>query len=155
MSREILDFCLKIIMDISTRIKEACKAAGTSMYKLEKELGLGNGTIGKWGKNGRIPNYANLLAVANALGVTVGALTGTAETQAEHPELWAAAEEKIRMEDALAGIKKDAPGQQAESDLERRLRAIAAKLPPDFLEREIAYLEQKVQQLHVPTDSDM
>ncbi len=125
------------------------------MYKLEKELGLGNGTIGKWGKNGRIPNYANLLAVANALGVTVDDLTGTADTQAEYPELWAAAEAKIRMDDALAGIKKDAPGPQAESDLERRLRVIAAKLPPDFLEREIAYLEQKVQQLHVPTDSDM
>lgn len=125
------------------------------MYKLEKELGLGNGTIGKWGKNGRIPNYANLLAVANALGVTVDDLTGTADTQAEYPELWAAAEAKIRMDDALAGIKKDAPGPQAESDLERRFRAAAAKLPPDFLEREIAYLEQKVQQLHVPTDSDM
>lgn len=65
------------------------------------------------------------------------------------------AEAKIRVDDALAGIKKDAPGPQAESDLERRLRVIAAKLPPDFLEREIAYLEQKVQQLHVPTDSDM
>lgn len=125
------------------------------MYKLEKELGLGNGTIGKWGKNGRVPNYANLLAVANALGVTVDDLTGTAETQAEYPELWAAAEAKIRMDDALAGIKKDAPGPQAESDLERRFRAAAAKLPPDFLEREIAYLEQKAQQLHVPTDSDM
>lgn len=125
------------------------------MYKLEKELGLGNGTIGKWGKNGRIPNYANLLAVANALGVTVADLTGTADTQAEYPELWAAAEAKIRMDDALAGIKKDAPSPQAESDLERRLKVIAAKLPPDFLEREIAYLEQKVQQLHVPTDSDM
>lgn len=93
-------------MDISTRIKEACKAHGTSMYKLEKELGLGNGTIGKWGKNGRIPNYANLLAVANALGVTVDDLTGTADTQAEYPELWAAAEAKIRMDDALAGIKE-------------------------------------------------
>lgn len=76
------------------------------MYKLEKELGLGNGTIGKWGKNGRIPNYANLLAVANALGVTVDDLTGTADTQAEYPELWAAAEAKIRMDDALAGIKE-------------------------------------------------
>lgn len=51
--------------------------------------------------------------------------------------------------------KEKAPGPQAESDLERRLRDIAAKLPPDFLEREIAYLEQKAQQLHVPADSDM
>ena len=61
----------------------------------------------------------------------------------------------VSVERVLTGEKESAPGPQAESDLERRLRAIAAKLPPDFLEREIAYLEQKVQQLHVPTDSDM
>lgn len=129
-------------MDISTRIKEACKANGTSMYKLEKELGLGNGTIGKWGKNGRIPNYANLLAVANALGVTVDALTGTEETQAEHPELWAAAEEKIRMEDALAGIKKDAPGPQAESVNEKLLIDLFRQLSPERQQEELAYLAQ-------------
>lgn len=56
------------------------------MYKLEKELGLGNGTIGKWGKNGRIPNYANLLAVATALGVTVGDLTGSLTSSDEDKE---------------------------------------------------------------------
>ena len=61
----------------------------------------------------------------------------------------------VSVERVLTGEKENAPGPQAESDLERRLRDIAAKLPPDFLEREIAYLEQKVQQLHVPTDSDM
>lgn len=58
------------------KIKALCKEKGTSMYKLEKELNLGNGTIGKWGKNGRVPNYANLSAVASALGVTVAELTG-------------------------------------------------------------------------------
>ena len=58
------------------RIKALCKEKGTSMYKLEKDLKLGNGTIGKWGKNGRVPNYANLSAVASALGVTVADLTG-------------------------------------------------------------------------------
>lgn len=142
MSREILDFCLKIIMDISTRIKEACKAHGTSMYKLEKELGLGNGTIGKWGKNGRTPNYANLLAVANALGVTVDDLTGTAETQAEHPELWAAAEAKIRVDDALAGRKKDAPGPQAESANEKLLIDLFRQLSPERQQEELAYLAQ-------------
>lgn len=129
-------------MDISTRIKEACKAHGTSMYKLEKELGLGNGTIGKWGKNGRIPNYANLLAVANALGVTVDDLTGTAETQAEYPELWAAAEAKIRMDDALAGIKKDAPGPQAESVNEKLLIDLFRQLSPERQQEELAYLAQ-------------
>lgn len=129
-------------MDISTRIKEACKAHGISMYKLEKELGLGNGTIGKWGKNGRVPNYANLLAVANALGVTVDDLTGTAETQAEYPELWAAAEAKIRMDDALAGIKKDAPGPQAESVNEKLLIDLFRQLSPERQQEELAYLAQ-------------
>lgn len=47
------------------------------MSAIEKKLGLGNGTIGKWGKNGRVPNYANLCAVADALGVTVSELTGS------------------------------------------------------------------------------
>lgn len=61
------------------KIKALCKEKGTSMYKLEKELNLGNGTIGKWGKNGRVPNYANLSAVASALGVTVAELTGEAD----------------------------------------------------------------------------
>lgn len=112
------------------------------MYKLEKELGLGNGTIGKWGKNGRVPNYANLLAVANALGVTVDDLTGTAETQAEYPELWAAAEAKIRMDDALAGIKKDAPGPQAESVNEKLLIDLFRQLSPERQQEELAYLAQ-------------
>ena len=40
------------------------------MYKLEKQLNLGNGTIGKWGKNGRQPTYDKAVAVASALGVS-------------------------------------------------------------------------------------
>ena len=35
---------------IADRIKEICAQKGTSMYKLEKQLNLGNGTIGKWEK---------------------------------------------------------------------------------------------------------
>ena len=55
---------------IADRIKEICTQKGTSMYKLEKQLNLGNGTIGKWGKNGRQPTYDKAVAVANALGVS-------------------------------------------------------------------------------------
>lgn len=61
----------------------------------------------------------------------------------------------VSVERVLTGEKENAPGPQAESDLERRFRAAAAKLPPELLERELVYLEQLVQQLHVPTDSDM
>ncbi len=63
-------------MTVSENIKRLCKEKGTSMYKVEKELGIGNGTIGKWGKNGRVPNYDTLLAVASHLGVTVSELMG-------------------------------------------------------------------------------
>ena len=55
---------------IADRIKEICAQKGTSMYKLEKQLNLGNGTIGKWGKNRRQPTYDKAVAVANALGVS-------------------------------------------------------------------------------------
>ena len=70
---------------IADRIKEICAQKGTSMYKLEKQLNLGNGTIGTWGKNGRQPTYDKAVAVANALGVSADyLLTGE---QKEKPAL--------------------------------------------------------------------
>lgn len=75
-------------MDLHLRLKELCKSRGTSIAALEIRLGMGNGTIGKWWKNGRVPNYANLSAVANALETTIAYLTGETD-------------------DPYAGIKKD------------------------------------------------
>lgn len=66
-------------MLISDRIKEICKERGISLSKIEKEIGLGNGTIGKWGKNGRTPTYDRISAVAEYLGVSVSDLTGEEE----------------------------------------------------------------------------
>lgn len=63
-------------MDLHLRLKELCKSRGTSIAALESRLGMGNGTIGKWWKNGRVPNYANLSAAANALETTIAYLTG-------------------------------------------------------------------------------
>ncbi len=56
------------------KIRELCKQNGTSIFKLEKQLGFGNGVIGRWDK--AVPNYERLSAVASALGVTVAELTG-------------------------------------------------------------------------------
>lgn len=67
-------------MSVSENIKRLCKERGTSMYKVEQALGLGNGTIGKWGKNGRVPHYDTLLSVASYLGVTISELMGDATT---------------------------------------------------------------------------
>ena len=75
-------------MDLHLRLKELCKSRGTSIAALESRLGMGNGTIGKWWKNGRVPNYANLSVVANALETTISYLTGETD-------------------DPSAGIKKD------------------------------------------------
>ena len=84
-------------MDLHLRLKELCKSRGTSIAALESRLGMGNGTIGKWWKNGRVPNYANLSAVANALETTIAYLTGETD-------------------DPSAGIKKERP-----ADVEARV----------------------------------
>lgn len=93
-------------MDLHLRLKELCKSRGTSIAALESRLGMGNGTIGKWWKNGRVPNYANLSAVANALETTIAYLTGETD-------------------DPSAGIKKDPiPKDEAEDSETAELRDI-------------------------------
>lgn len=56
------------------KIKALCKEKKTSISKLEKQLGFGNGVIGRWDKS--VPSYERLAAVANALDVPVAYLTG-------------------------------------------------------------------------------
>ena len=68
------------------KIKALCKEKKTSISKLEKQLGFGNGVIGRWDK--AVPSYERLAAVANALDVPVSYLTGETD-------------------DPSAGIKKD------------------------------------------------
>ena len=68
------------------KIKALCKEKKTSISKLEKQLGFGNGVIGRWDRS--VPSYERLAAVANALDVPVSYLTGETD-------------------DPSAGIKKD------------------------------------------------
>lgn len=56
------------------KIKALCKEKKTSVAKLEKQLGFGNGVIGRWDKS--VPSYERLAAVASALDVSVAYLTG-------------------------------------------------------------------------------
>lgn len=56
-----------------SKIRELCKKNKTSIAALERQLGFGNGVIGRWDKS--VPNYDRLCAVANALGVSVSDLT--------------------------------------------------------------------------------
>lgn len=45
------------------KIENLCKEKSISVSKLEKECGIGNGTISRWNKS--IPRADNLKAVAN------------------------------------------------------------------------------------------
>lgn len=51
------------------RIKGLCESKGIPITKVESEVGLKNGAIGKW-KNST-PSALNLKAVADYLGVSV------------------------------------------------------------------------------------
>lgn len=57
---------------IYDRIKEVCKEKGVSVSYVEKEAGLGNGSISKWNKSS--PSVENLQAVARILKVKIDEL---------------------------------------------------------------------------------
>lgn len=54
---------------ILKNILQLCKERGISLARLERELGLGNGVISRWGTSS--PTVANIKAVADYFGVTV------------------------------------------------------------------------------------
>ena len=69
---------------ILTRIRELCVRRNTSITKIEKALGYGNGTVSGWKNAKRKAPYDRVVAVANFLNVPVMALTGE-EEQKERP----------------------------------------------------------------------
>lgn len=111
-------------MNLHLRLKELCKSRGTSIAALESRLGMGNGTIGKWWKNGRVPNYANLSAVANALETTIAYLTGETD-------------------DPSAGIKKDPiPKDEAVSSAKQKLLDSVDGMSDEQLEKLLGLIEE-------------
>lgn len=65
-------------------IKELCAKQKTSIKALERELGLGNGTIRRWDDSS--PSYEKLQKVADYFGITVAKLTGENENKPATPE---------------------------------------------------------------------
>lgn len=57
---------------LADKIKSLCAQRGISLCALEKELGIGNGAIGKW--KDRSPRVDNVKLVADYFGVTVDEL---------------------------------------------------------------------------------
>lgn len=58
---------------IVDNIRKIAKKRGETISSVEKNCGLGNGTIGKW-KDGRSPTVDNAKAVADYLDTTVDKL---------------------------------------------------------------------------------
>ena len=56
-------------MTITEKIRKLCEANNITINKLEKELGIGRGNIGRWYKHK--PNSEELLKVANRFNVSV------------------------------------------------------------------------------------
>ena len=66
---------------ILDNIVRLCKENGISIAKLERETGISNGTISKWGASS--PTIGNVKAVADFFNVTVDFLLGGAEPEKE------------------------------------------------------------------------
>ncbi len=64
---------MKIFCD---RLKELREDKGLKVQQLEKELNLGNGTIGRWEKEQTIPSIEYLCLLADYFGVTPNFLLG-------------------------------------------------------------------------------
>lgn len=61
-------------------ISKLCKKKGISIAKLERELGIGNGTIGRWNKG--TATVDNVKKVADYFGCTVDELLASDAPQA-------------------------------------------------------------------------
>lgn len=56
-------------MDVYTRITELARERGVSLAKIERDVDLGNGTIGKWREVS--PKLETVAKVAEYFGVTI------------------------------------------------------------------------------------
>jgi transcriptional regulator with XRE-family HTH domain len=91
---------------IVSRIDSLAKSKGTSIAEIERNIGFGNGKIGKWKKAPKSPPFESLLSVANYLETNISYLTGETD-------------------DPSAGIKKDPiPKDGAEDSETAELREI-------------------------------
>ncbi len=61
-------------MDVSQRIKELCNEQGISVRKLERDIGVANGSVLRWASQS--PSAETLEMVAERLGVSILYLLG-------------------------------------------------------------------------------
>ena len=63
---------------ICKRVAELCKQRGVSIAKLERDVGLANGTISKWKKSS--PTVDSIKKVAYYLGVSIDSIVSDPPT---------------------------------------------------------------------------
>lgn len=106
---------------IVNNIRTLAATRGTNIATIERELGIGNGTIGKWAKAAKSPPYETLYKIATHFGVTVAELTGEADEK---------------------GIKKQPAANSDElTETQRELFKLSQKMSDDELKRFIAAMK--------------
>lgn len=58
-------------MLIKEKVIQWCKENNTTISALERKCDIGNGTIGKWGKNGRLPSLDVLIKISKETGISL------------------------------------------------------------------------------------
>lgn len=69
------------------RIKQRCKELGVTIAQMERELGIGNGVVSKWGGSSKMPTYDRVVAVANYLGVSPDWIVYGTEDKAQNQQM--------------------------------------------------------------------
>lgn len=123
---------------------QLCKNKNLSPSAAAIQSGINKGTVSVWKKKWEKgidvdPDQTTIDKLCSFFNVQETDLRGLEHI---YPVLMPVAEAKIRMDDALAGIKENAPGPQAESVNEKLLIDLFRQLSPERQQEELAYLAQ-------------
>lgn len=123
---------------------QLCKNKNLSPSAAAIQSGINKGTVSVWKKKWEKgidvdPDQTTIDKLCSFFEVQETDLRGLEHI---YSVLMPVAEAKIRVDDALAGIKKDAPGPQAESVNEKQLIDLFRQLSPERQQEELAYLAQ-------------
>lgn len=69
--------------NIVQNIRSFAQIRGTSIKQIEKDLGLGNGMIGKWEDSKKSPPFETIEVIANYLGASILELAGITPSENE------------------------------------------------------------------------
>lgn len=99
---------------IVQNIRSFAQMRGTSIKQIEKDLGLGNGMIGKWEDSKKSPPFESIEVIANYLGASILELAGITPSENE---------------------KAPATEGEGYTDLQKAAIQFVLSLPPEKLER--------------------